>query len=193
MDNIFLEDMDLLEIVQLESIFKKNKDSDIYDKYGYIKITDKVDGYSIYGHLIKDKKSSSYNSQIQFYKKQVDSWGKNIDLSHGFEYLEQLAHYNLDKSKLIEYMEKYKGNASINRRFSIKLSKYSTDKEITNKTLTFILEDNASIYYLYCHEDDCCYVILNDGTTYKITIQDLLQASRRSYKDLIELINKGDK
>ena len=66
----------------------------------------------------------------------------------------------------------------------------TVNKYLQNKTLSIIIDLHDN-FVLYCYDDDCCYIWFaeeNDNIT-KVSINDLLKASKQSYEDLVKIVN----
>lgn len=70
--------------------------------------------------------------------------------------------------------------------YSSKVQNYLKDKTL----IAIIIFNSEGDTILYCKEDDCCYVWIGseEDNIEKVTIQQVLQASKFAYNDLLKII-----
>lgn len=172
-------------------------DNSKYDDRGCIKVGN-ISLATLAGGL-SEKNVTWLDNHLKNLKKYINKWNKEDFSFSNFGYIEQLAYYNIDNNKFLKLIDESsnKGNASSDM-FDDWEDDYLNNKykKLVNKTLTYVYteEYHHITYILYCHEDKCCYAVnLDYESVDKITVQQLLQASKIAYNDMLKLIKEYDK
>ena len=118
---------------------------------------------------------------IENAKKVLNRWKneKNID---AFEnYIETFAGHNITKSKLMSIINKNKGDA--NKQIEDEINNKEIESKLKNKNCTSVFDFQSDYNVIYCHEDNCLYLLsykYNDSFE-KFSIDQLLSASNKGF------------
>lgn len=160
-----------------------------YDEYYNIKVGSTTLSCEI-THILSSKPGKLYeyckDTTLNDIKSEFKLYKDNV-----FRRLEHLTVNGIkSRADLINYLKdkrKHDANHMEINEYGDKVIKYLKDK-----TVSIIIElDDDGNNILYCYEDDCCYIWYGseDNEIYKVSINDLLQASKTSYEDLLKLVS----
>lgn len=168
-----------------EERIRKLVDMSNYKNYG-IKVGNGYLPAEISGYLIAPK-----GKLYQFCKTTtVNDIKEDLKVERNIiRYIEQLYMSNIKtRSDLLKYIKNrntYNGNTLAIDEYSSRVKKY-----LGNKTLSTIIDMEENVV-VYSHEDDCCYIwwAEEDDNIVKVTIEELLKASKIAYEDLVKIIS----
>lgn len=210
MIDLFLEDGDLLEIVETEmfideGFFNRNKlsEKDVeiinnikktinesnYNDEGEIKVG-AGSMYCLISFLLNTSDSHLFKNIELIKNRDLPNIGKHNN-SGEFSDIESLAKANINSEQtLLNFMEKYKPKrAGVVFAFD-QYESNSVIKYLKDKNIHALISDNHDKYIMYCYDDKCCYICNSEfDDKIKISISQLLSASKIAYNDLMKVIS----
>ena len=165
---------------------KYNKNGDI--KLGSISID------CIIGDILSYNDKSAFDA-IKSYSEDKSKLFKNNNTNGSFEYIEQFAANGITSQS---EFTKFINNKTLIKGTQFGMGDYDENSDVyklRNKRFVVIFDDVHDQVILYSVEDKCCYYWVTDDYDYikKISVQQLLEASKTAYNDLMKVIKEYEK